>query len=87
VGNPDAVGATLRLRSEAASGPAREIHAGSGYWSQDSAVQVMARADGPAKLWIRWPGGVGTSEVDLPAGAREVSVDSSGKLVVVLGPN
>jgi hypothetical protein len=82
-GNPEAVGAALRLRSGAVSGPAREIHAGSGYWSQDSAVQVLALPEGPAKLWIRWPGGMGTNEVEVPVGAREIRVEPSGKLMVV----
>src|SRR4051812_14832136 len=36
--NPNGVGAILRL----GNGPAREIHAGSGYWSQDSTMQVLA---------------------------------------------
>jgi hypothetical protein len=86
-GNADAVGAMLRLRSGAASGAVREIHAGSGYWSQDSAVQVLAMPDGPAKLWIRWPGGMGTNEVEVPVGAREVSVEPGGRLLVVPRPN
>src|SRR5437773_5375623 len=38
-GNPFGVGATLRLGLGQKMGPAREIHSGSGYWSQDSAVQ------------------------------------------------
>ena len=41
-GNPDGVGATLRMVfGTGRMGAAREIHGGSGYWSQDSAVQVM----------------------------------------------
>src|SRR5207237_8493094 len=41
VGNPTGVGASLRLMTGETPGPAREIHAGSGYWSQESAVQVL----------------------------------------------
>src|SRR5437016_9902649 len=34
VGNPTGVGAVARLRFADRYGPAREVHAGSGYWSQ-----------------------------------------------------
>jgi enediyne biosynthesis protein E4 len=59
-GNPTAVGAQLRLRYGDKAGPVREIQAGSGYWSQNGAVQVLGRAGGagrPSAVWIRWPGG------------------------------
>jgi hypothetical protein len=82
-GNPDGVGACVRLVGETSPGAAREIHAGSGYWSHDSSVQVMGFAQSPTRLWIRWPGGKETT-VDLPRGAREVSVDLSGKIVASL---
>jgi hypothetical protein len=72
-GNPTGIGAVLRLQSGDRLGPAREVHAGSGYWSQDSAVQVLARLPEPMKLSIRWPGGSVTT-ADLPKGAREVEV-------------
>ena len=81
-GNPECVGAILRLVSGGRAGPAREIHAGSGYWSQDSAVQVMALADGPVQLQVRWPGGV-TNLTEVPVGAREVAVDVDGRVTEV----
>jgi hypothetical protein len=57
-GNPQGVGAVLRLAfADGKSGPAREVHAGSGYWSQDSAVQVMATLTSPVSLQVQWPGG------------------------------
>ena len=40
--NPEAVGARVRLRRDGRFGPAREVHAGSGYWSQDSSTLVLA---------------------------------------------
>jgi hypothetical protein len=40
-GNPSGVGALMRLQFKERQGPAREIHAGSGYWSQDSLIQVL----------------------------------------------
>ncbi|MCZ7639772.1 MAG: VCBS repeat-containing protein [Verrucomicrobia bacterium] len=57
-GNPEGVGAQMRLRSaDGRFGPARAVLAGSGYWSQDSAVQVLARPGRAEVLWVRWPGG------------------------------
>ena len=76
-GNPQAIGACARLKFGERFGPAREIHAGSGYWSQDSAVQVMGFADQPDGIWVRWPGGKETVAA-LPAGAKEISVDTAG---------
>jgi hypothetical protein len=80
--NPNAVGAVLRLEHNGQPGPARAIHAGSGYWSHDSAVTVLALREGPAKLHIRWPKGPAAT-VAVPAGAREVAVVPSGDLTVV----
>jgi hypothetical protein len=56
-GNPTAVGAQVRLRYGDRAGPVREVQAGSGYWSQNGAVQVLGRAGEPTALWVRWPGG------------------------------
>jgi enediyne biosynthesis protein E4 len=57
-GNPDAIGALLRLCYPGGRmGPARTIAVGSGYWSQEAATQVLGCAEAPVGLWIRWPGG------------------------------
>jgi hypothetical protein len=77
VGNRSGVGAVMRLKFGETLGPAREIHAGSGYWSQDSAVQVMAGSESPTGIWVRWPGGRVT-ELALPANSAEVILDHSG---------
>jgi hypothetical protein len=56
--NPDAVGAQLRVvYVDGRKGPCRNIAAGTGYWSQDAAAQVLGCSKEPAALWIRWPGG------------------------------
>lgn len=76
-GNPQAVGAQLRLKFGETLGPLREIHAGSGYGSHDSAVQVLGTPAVPTQIWVRWPGGkVTVSEV--PSGAQSIQVDSAG---------
>jgi len=81
-GNPSGVGATLRLKFGQRHGPAREVHAGSGYWSEDSAIEVLSTPELPAELWVRWPGGRVTTS-DIPKGAVEVSVDLAGKIAVL----
>ena len=78
-GNPDAIGAQIRLFFGKRAGPVRELHAGSGYWSQDSLIQVLATPEPPTEIWIRWPGGKITT-TPLPEGAKEVSVAPDGKL-------
>ena len=76
LGNPSGIGATLRLKFGSRLGPARELHAGSGYWSQDSSTQVLALPETPAELWVRWPGGA-TSTTALPGNAREITVTNT----------
>ena len=77
--NPHTIGACVRLGNEGHFGPMRELHSGSGYWSEDSAVSVMNGAPQSNQLWIRCPGGK-TATVPLPANAREITVNSSGQL-------
>jgi hypothetical protein len=81
-GNPNAVGARLRLQKETFKGPVRETHAGSGYWSQDGAVQVLGLPESPTQLWVRWPGGKITTN-DVPPATREIEVKWDGKLKVL----
>jgi enediyne biosynthesis protein E4 len=80
-GNPDGINAVVRLQYKDSQGPAREIHAGSGYWSQDSLVQVMATSKPPEGVWVRWPGGKVTT-TPVPANAREVTIDQDGKCIL-----
>jgi enediyne biosynthesis protein E4 len=80
-GNPQGFGSLVRLKFGGRLGPGREIHAGSGYWSQDSAVQVMGTPEPPTEISIRWPGGK-TITTPIPSGAGEITVDSAGRLEV-----
>lgn len=79
VGNPTGIGATLQLVFASGKGPLREIHAGSGYWSQDSAVQLLALREAAATIAVHWPGGRSTTTA-IPADAKEVTIDRSGVL-------
>lgn len=72
-GNPDGIGASVRLQFASRMGPAREIHAGSGYWSLDSVVPVLGMPEQPQKIVVRWPGGKTTTQ-DVPSGAKEIEV-------------
>ncbi len=71
--NPDGVGAQIRIVYGNRMGPVREVQAGSGYWSQNGAVQVFGMSETPSAVWVRWPGGSETRTPVLP-GAREVVV-------------
>ena len=73
-GNPCGYGATVRLQYAGRLGPAREVHAGSGYWSQDSAVQILGMSGAPAGVWVRWPGGKTTTTPLQPGQAEAVAV-------------
>lgn len=56
--NPDAIGAQMRVVYPGdRRGPLRSIQAGSGYWSQDAATQVLGLSQPPVALWVRWPDG------------------------------
>jgi len=81
-GNPLGIGAQLRLKHGERLGPVREVHGGSGYWSQDSVVQVLCSAEPAEQIWVRWPGGKAFS-ADIPAGTAEVQISLDGKLVKV----
>ena len=80
--NPTGVGAQMRVIYGDRKGPVREIHAGSGYWSQDSAVQVLGAPQPPTEIQVRWPGGKNTTTA-VSKGAREISVDQEGAIQVL----
>jgi hypothetical protein len=75
--NPVAIGAVLRLHFGTQPGPAREIHAGSGYLSQDAPTMVMATPGPPTALWVRWPSGQVTESPLSPA-LRDIVVHQDG---------
>ena len=56
-GNPDGVGAQVRLRGRSGFGPMSEIHAGSGHYSQNATTLVMTLPEPCLEIWVRWPGG------------------------------
>ena len=42
---------------EGDEGPAREVHSGSGYWSQDGTTQIVFPNEGARNIRVTWPGG------------------------------
>jgi len=85
-GNPWGIGARIRLQSSQRMGPVRELHAGSGYWSQDSLVPVIGYATYPEKIEVMWPGGKSSIYL-VPAGSLEVELDASGSIKSARGTN
>ena len=76
-GNPDGIGAVVRLVMGSRLGPAREIHAGAGFRSQDSPDIVLATPQAPTAVEVRWPGGK-VQRSEWPAGARAVVISTEG---------
>ncbi len=74
-GNPLGIGTVLRAVGSGRAGPAREIHAGSGHWSQDSVIQVLNAPGGrrPDQIEVRWPGGKMTTAT-VPAEGRTLVI-------------
>ncbi|MDX1577948.1 MAG: CRTAC1 family protein [Gemmatimonadota bacterium] len=72
-GNPDAVGAVLRVEHAGGVGPAREVQSGSGYWSHHQLLPTLGLPGTPTAVRVRWPGGAATT-VAIPADAREVTI-------------
>jgi hypothetical protein len=77
--NPLAVGAVIRLKFGERLGPLREIQAGSGYWSQPSAVQVLASPAPPSGVFVRWPGGAAAS-LALTPGFQSIVLHANGEI-------
>jgi hypothetical protein len=78
-GNPTGIGCLLRVKEGARFLPARELHAGSGYWTQDSAAVVLAVPDAAKakprlEIELRWPGGA-RRLISAPANSKELHVE------------
>lgn len=75
--NGSGLGAVVRAGLGGKWGPAREVHGGSGYWSQDSATQVLALPEHGGELQVRWPGGKVTRTLVSP-GTRDIEIRADG---------
>lgn len=75
--NRDAIGAGIRMvYKDGQKGPERVIQAGSGYWSQNSPVQVIGSQQDsqPVALFIQWPDGR-TQDVPLQSDKWDYQID------------
>jgi hypothetical protein len=81
--NPAAIGAVIQLLVNRESGtgtnvgPAREVHGGAGYLSQDGLVQILGGE--ATHVRVRWPGGKVTTS-QLPSAVGEVEINWRGEL-------
>jgi len=56
--NKNGIGSSIRLiYKDGSKGPRREIQAGSGYWSQNSATQILGIRRKPEFIEVTWPNG------------------------------
>ena len=77
--NPTGVGAQVRLVfTDGTKGAVRLITAGSGYWSQDSAIQILGYKKPIQHLEVRWPNGQITQK-PLEKDAKEITVERASK--------
>jgi hypothetical protein len=72
----------VRLDYDDRLGPAREVQAGSGFWSQNASVQVLGAATAATGIQVRWPGGK-IARGKLPPSAREIEVSTDGTVQVL----
>ena len=80
--NPQAVGASIRLEQNGSLGPRREIRLGSGYWSQDSLVQLFVVGETQARLHIKWPDR-SVAAVVVPRGAKTIKISKPDEVQVI----
>ena len=75
LGNRQGIGAKLRLTEEGdrMKGPLRELHGGSGYWSQNGLVSLWPISDTANAIKVSWPGGQ-ISEVKLGLSGSETVI-------------
>ena len=75
--NPDAIGATVRLKCDGKFGASEGNPCGRREWSQDSPILVLGIPAEPTELQVRWPDGKQQTWA-WPTGAKSVEVDASG---------
>jgi len=74
--NPWGFGSKIQLKYDDGSfGPVREIQSGSGYWSQNSPVQVMGYNKPVSEIKVQWPDGSKSTE---PFNDEKVIINYSG---------
>ncbi|MFV1988489.1 MAG: ASPIC/UnbV domain-containing protein, partial [Gemmatimonadota bacterium] len=72
-GNPDAIGAAVRVTYADGEGPLRELQSGSGYRSQNGVTQVFGARARVTGVRVRWPDGSVTTHPVSPE-ALEITI-------------
>jgi hypothetical protein len=80
VGNTKMIGAKVRLKFGERLGPLREVQSGSGYWSQNSPVQVLGYSEAPTAIVVQLPGGRMMTNA-IQANAKEITIGSNGVII------
>lgn len=84
--NRNAVGSSLRIvYRDGSKGPRRAIQAGTGYWSQNSAIQVMGTSGEPIQIEVTWFDGT-VETVETQPGVDEYEITYRGGGWPVTGP-
>ncbi len=78
-GNPDALGAAMRVVTGQSLGPVREVQAGSGHFSQNGFEQILSSSQKPTGVWIRWPGGK-TVQIEIKESDKELFAGPEGRI-------
>lgn len=78
--NPGGIGSSIRFRYQNGFGPRREVKAGSGYWSQNSADILLGYNEFPEALEINWAGGK-SDTVILSRKSDHIIVSYDGEVV------
>ena len=79
--NLDGIGAQLRMRYGERQGPRKELHMGSGHWSQDGTVLVFADHESPTELEVIWPPRGERVKYPMQPTYRDITVHPDGKVV------
>lgn len=79
-GNLSMIGTRFRTQAQGHWGAMRELHAGQGYGSQDSATQILSCSPRPELLGICPPGSTRWVTNQIPVGTMEIIVTASGAL-------
>jgi hypothetical protein len=80
--NPLGLGAVIQWVSDSHRWPARLVSAGSGRYSQSSAIQIFGLPEQSTGIRVRWPGGK-VQEVGLDRVPREVWIKADGGLEMI----
>ena len=76
-GNPDGIGAQLRLFAGERGGAMRGLHQGGGYWSVDSPTVALTHAEPPTALDVKWPDGA-VKRYPLTPGVKQITAKPDG---------